>query len=124
MKEAESNSRLVGLVTVLTAILVVLAGLNVARLWRISSDAPGHNALWLEINKQLKDREATGEFPASLDELALTDPDNGSAELLKLIDYRREGTGCRVSTTLRGKKLERQYRDQAGESPSTPQVND
>ena len=43
MKETESNSRLVALMTILTAILVVLAGLNVARLWRIRT-APGHHA--------------------------------------------------------------------------------
>ena len=56
MKETESNSRLVALMTILTAILVVLAGLNVARLWRIRT-APGDAALRREINQSSREAE-------------------------------------------------------------------
>jgi hypothetical protein len=68
-----------------------------------------HSALWHEVNVQLKAREATGEFPARLEELPLTFPDGGSREMLEAIDYRREGAGCRVSTMLRGEKVEKRY---------------
>ena len=37
-----------------------------------------------------------------------------SPEMLTLFDYSREGTGCRISTTLRGEKLERRYGSPAG----------
>jgi hypothetical protein len=108
MKEPESNARLTVLVAVLTAILVGLAGMNVARMRETARDS-AHMVLWGEVNHQLKAREATGEFPASLEELSLTYPANGSPGMLKLFDYRLEGAGCRVWTTVRSQKFERRY---------------
>lgn len=124
MKETESNTPLLPLMVILTTVLVVLAGLNVIRMQqnRRSARDAVHNALWLQINKQLSAREATGEFPASLEELAPTDQDRGASDLLKLIDYRREGTGCRVSTTLRGQKLEKEYGPREAERPPEQRV--
>ncbi|QDT54180.1 hypothetical protein Pan44_22070 [Caulifigura coniformis] len=125
MKETESKTRLTALVAILTAILVVLAGLNVIRMQRTSaatSDA-AFKVFWLNLNKQLEARETTGEFPASLEELCAP-LDELSAERLKRIDYRREGTGCRVSTTLLGEKVEKVYGPRQPESPSEPQVKD
>jgi len=125
MKETESNTRLTALVTILTAILVVLAGLNVVRMQRTGAGArdAAFNAFWLNVNKQLAAREATGEFPANLEEL-YAPLDDVTAERLKLIDFRREGTGCRVSTTLRGQKVEKQYGPQQAESPPEQPVKD
>jgi hypothetical protein len=108
MKERPSNSRLGVLVGALTAILVGLAGMNVSEMRQAARDS-AHSALWHEINSELKGREVTGKFPARLDELRLTFPDNGSPEMLELIEYRREGEGCFVSTTIRGKRYERGY---------------
>jgi hypothetical protein len=68
-----------------------------------------HSALWEEVNEQLAARDATGDFPERLSELPLTFPDDGSPGMLGLIEYRRGPTGCVVSTTLRGQRLERQY---------------
>ena len=48
MKETETRPRFVVLLAIIVAFLVVLAGLNVARLWRIRT-APGHHA------KQVRD---------------------------------------------------------------------
>lgn len=112
MKEPESNTRLLPLVVIVTTFLVVLAGLNVARLFQVARRTArdsAHSALWHEVNEQLEAREMTGEFPASLEELPLTYPDKGSPEMLKLFEYRREAAGCWVSTTMHGKKLERHY---------------
>jgi hypothetical protein len=125
MKETESNTRLVALMAVLAAILVTLAGLNVVRMQRTGTQArdAAFNAFWLNLNKQLAAGEATGEFPVSLEEL-YSAPNEVSPALLKLIDYRREGTGCRVSTTLRGQKVEKQYGLKQVESSSEKQVKD
>ena len=125
MKETESNTRLTALVAIFTAILVVLAGLNVVRIQRGFAAAPeaAFRVFWLNLNKQLAAREATGEFPASLEELCAP-LDEASAERLKRIDYRREGTGCRVSTTLRGEKVEKVYGPQQAESPPEQPVKD
>ena len=90
---------------VLGVVFAVPEFLNARRVARDSA----HSALWHEVNQKLKAREAAGQFPAGLEELPLTYPDNGSPELLKLIDYRREGNGCRVSTTLRGEALQQRY---------------
>ena len=92
--------------TVVLGIVMAIPAMQSAR--RYARDS-AHGALWNEINQQLKAREVSGDFPASLEELPLTYPDNGSPELLKLFDYRREGAGCRVSTTMRGEKLEKRY---------------
>jgi hypothetical protein len=112
MKEPESHTSLLPLMVIVTTVLVVLAGLNGARLFQVARRTArdsAHSALWHEVNEQLKAREVTGEFPASLEELPLTYPDSGSPEMLKLIEYRRDEVGCHVSTTLRDKKIERHY---------------
>ena len=90
------------------AIALVIAVPEFRHARQVARDS-AHSALWHEINQLLKAREATGDFPASLKGLPLTYPDNGSPELLELIDYRREEAGCRVSTTLRGEKFEQRY---------------
>jgi hypothetical protein len=115
MKETETRPQFVALLAIIVAFLVILAGMNVVRLLRAANQTArdsAHSALWQEINDLLKAREATGEFPVRLEDLPLTFPDNGSPELLSLVDYRREENGCQVSTIFRGEKLEKRYGDQ------------
>ncbi|HVJ69796.1 MAG TPA: hypothetical protein VM510_17595 [Caulifigura sp.] len=83
-------------------VLVILAGMNVVKLNQIARDS-AQSALWREITTQLKSRESRGSFPESLEALPLTDPDGGSAELLKLFEYQSDGASCTLTTVLRGK---------------------
>ncbi|QDT54179.1 hypothetical protein Pan44_22060 [Caulifigura coniformis] len=105
---SQRDPLLLGCVAFALVLGVVLAVPSFCNARRAARDS-AHSALWHEVNQQLQGREATGAFPANLGELPLTYPDNGLPELLKLIDYRRDGNGCRVSTTLRGRALELRY---------------
>src|SRR5690242_12246138 len=57
MKEPESHTSLLPLMVILTTVLVVLAGLNGARLFQVARRTArdsAHSALWHEVNEQLK----------------------------------------------------------------------
>jgi hypothetical protein len=116
LKRSQRDPVLVGcqvfarLVVVLALVMGIPAIIKSREIARDSA----HSALWHEVNQQLKARESMGEFPVGPEELPLTYPDGGSPEILNLIDYRREGAECRVSTTLRGEKLERRYGQREG----------
>jgi hypothetical protein len=82
--------------------VVVLIVVDVFRKMRTTRDMSAHSALTAEIQQKLSSIPPGQLYPTSLTQLQLTYPDGGSTSLLSRFTYTSTGTGCTVSTVLRG----------------------
>jgi hypothetical protein len=87
---------LAGLIVLGLSVWVIGEFRNAARM----ADYSAHAALTKEISDQLAAIRPGERYPASLQELRLTYPDNGDAKLLERFDYQSTGTQCTLKTVL------------------------
>jgi hypothetical protein len=89
--------------------VVVLIAVDVFRKMRTTRDMSAHSALTAEIHRELSNIPQGQYYPTSLTQLQLTYPDGGSTSLLSRFTYTSTGTGCTVSTVLRGDRWSQSY---------------
>jgi hypothetical protein len=88
-------------ILLLAGILVIVGFFVFKRDLDRTADASAHSALAAEIHRELASVPEGQPYPDSLADLKLTYPDGGDSHLLKLFEYRSDGTSCIVRTTLR-----------------------